>query len=236
MSARFEELDHQATPLGDLVLRRRTFPGQDDPIYEITLGGAFLMSSLVCDSEVALARLALEARGEGKWSVLVGGLGLGYTAKAALDDDRVKDVTVVELLPEVIGWHERGLLPMGRQLVDAPHCRLQLDDFYGVMRQTGTPENAWDLVLIDIDHSPEALLHKAHANFYTEEGLTKARENVAPGGVFALWAGAAPDPVFQERLERVFDKTWIEEIRFLNPSIGREDLNTVYLARRGEGS
>lgn len=231
MSARFEELDHHATPLGDLVLRRRTLPGVATPVFEITLGGAFLMSSLVVASEVGLATRALDARGEGDWSVLVGGLGLGYTAQAALEDPRVRDVTVVELLPEVIGWHERGLLPLGKQLTTSPRCRLLLDDFYARVAAPRRDGSGWDLILVDIDHSPEALLHRAHAEFYTVGGLRRAKRNLEPGGVLGIWAGAAPDAVFVERLREVFAEAWTEDIRFHNPSVDREDVNTVYLAR-----
>ncbi len=233
MGPRFEELDHHATPLGDLVLRRRTLPGSErEPVYEVTLGGAFLMSSLVHDSESDLARLALDARGDGRWRVLVGGLGLGYTARAALDDPRTDAVTVVELLPEVIGWHERGLLPLGRALVEDPRCRLVADDFYAVVGEAPLSPPAWDVVLVDIDHSPEALLHRAHARFYTEAGLEALRAQLRPGGVFALWAGVAPDPSFVRTLQQVFGEAWAELVRFENPSVERPDTNTIYLARR----
>lgn len=230
MSTAFEELDHHATPLGELVLRRRALPGVvGDDVYEITLGGAFLMSSLVHESEHALARLALEARGEGAWSVLVGGLGLGYTAKAALDDARTRSLTVVELLPEVVGWHERGLLPLGRTLVDAPQCTLRCDDFYAMIGQK--PRERWDLILVDIDHSPEAHLHAAHAHFYGVDGLRHLTRHLEPGGIFALWAGAAPDPEYLERLGGAFPEAWAQVVRFYNPHVDREDVNTVYLAR-----
>jgi spermidine synthase len=231
VKASYEELDHRTTPLGELVLRRRRLPGRDEPVYEITLGGAFLMSSLVHRSEVALAELALEARGPGAWSVLVGGLGLGYTARAALAAPAVREVVVVELLPQVVDWHERGLLPLKRELVESPRCRILLDDFYALVTAAGDP---WDLILVDIDHSPEALLHHAHAHFYTAEGLARVRRRLAPGGIFGLWTGFGPEGAFLARLREAFDEAWVEEVWFHNPSVDGEDVNAIYLARRAD--
>lgn len=232
MTAAYEELDHHQTPLGELILRRRRLPGRgDEDVYEITLGGAFLMSSLVNESEVALARLALDALGrDGTWDVMVGGLGLGHTAKAALDDPRVRELTVVEVLPEVIAWHERRLVPLGARLCADPRCRLVADDFFGRVEDPATP--AYDAILVDIDHSPEALLHAAHGRFYRRGGLEKLLAHVRPGGVFALWAGAAADPEFLARLESVFGTAYAEHVRFYNPHVDREDVNAIYVAKR----
>lgn len=227
----YEELDHHQTPLGELVLRRRRVPGAgDEPVYEITLGGAFLMSSLVNESERALSKFALDVRGEGAWDVLVGGLGLGYTALEALEDPRVRDVTIVELLPEVIAWHERGLVPLGPTLTSDPRCRFVADDFFGRIEDDETP--SYDVIVVDIDHSPEALLHSAHGRFYRQGGLEKLYAHVRPGGVFALWAGAAADPAFLGRLEAVFGTAHADHVRFYNPHVDREDLNAIYVAQR----
>ena len=231
MSTAYQELDHQQTPLGELILRRRRIPGGGDvDVYEITLGGAFLMSSLVHDSESAMTRLALEERGPGSWDVLVGGLGLGYTAKAALDDERVREVTIVELLPEVVAWHERGLVPLGRELSDDARCRFVADDFFGRLEDPTTP--AYDVILVDIDHSPEALLHSAHGRFYEQRGLEHLRDHLRPGGVFALWSGVAADGEFLGRLQKIFEGAWAENVRFFNPHVDREDVNSVYVAQR----
>ncbi|MFV1957812.1 MAG: spermidine synthase [Planctomycetota bacterium] len=229
-SAVYEELDHHPTPLGDLILRRRRQPGRDEPFFEITLGGAFLMSSLVNESERALARLALAEHGAPAKRVLVGGLGLGYTAHEALRDPSVRALTVVELLPEVVAWHERGLLPLGHALVQDPRCRLAVDDFFALAAQP--PAEPWDVVLVDIDHAPEALLRAAHARFYEVDGLQDLYAHLAPGGVFGLWAGGAPEAAFVERLRGVFEEARAETIPFFNPHVSRDEVNTIYLARR----
>ena len=109
MSYAYEELDRRTTAIGELVLRRRRIPGLgNDPVYEIKRDDELLMSSLVNDSEIALAQSAIPHVGDGIFDVLVGGLGLGYTAWAALGFERVRSVRVVELLPEVIEWHRRA--------------------------------------------------------------------------------------------------------------------------------
>ena len=111
MSARFEELDYQQTPMGDLTLRRRREPTLDVDVYEVKLGEEYLMSSLFTVAEEELARLGLAAVQGNALDVVVGGLGLGYTAVAALEDARVASLVVIDALPAVIEWHERGLLP-----------------------------------------------------------------------------------------------------------------------------
>ena len=112
VSARFEELDFQPTPMGDLMLRRRTDASLGVEIFEVKLGDEFLMSSLFTVAEEELARLGLAAVVRRHLEVLVGGLGLGYTAIAALRDPRVSAMTVIDTMPAVIDWHERGLLPV----------------------------------------------------------------------------------------------------------------------------
>ena len=92
-------------------------------MYEIQLGDAFLMSSLFTEVEVALADLALAELDNAALDVVVGGLGLGYTAHAALRNPAVRSLLVIEALPAVIDWHRRGLVPLGTQLTADPRCR-----------------------------------------------------------------------------------------------------------------
>ena len=108
---RFEELDYRPTPMGALSLRRRQHPSSGIEVYEIKLDDEFLMSSLFTDAEVALARLGLDGLAGPDLDVVVAGLGLGYTANAALEHTKVGSLIVIDALAEVIEWHERGLLP-----------------------------------------------------------------------------------------------------------------------------
>ncbi|MEM9591360.1 MAG: spermidine synthase, partial [Pseudomonadota bacterium] len=121
MSALFEELDYCPTPIGALSLRRRRDLKLDVDVFEIKLGDESLMTSLFTASELALARLGIAALGPAaKPDVVVGGLGLGYTAHAVLEASTDASLIVVEALAPVIEWHESGLLPLGTALANNP--------------------------------------------------------------------------------------------------------------------
>src|ERR1700709_2520169 len=191
MSLYFEELDFRPTPMGALSLRRGRQPSTGIDVYQIKLGDEFLMSSLFTVAEIALARLGLAAPQRADLHVVVGGLGLGYTAQAALEDKRVRSLIVVDALAEVIEWHERGLLPLGEHLTADPRCRFVAGDFFAMSASTPdpqTPGRRFDAVLVDIDPSPQNLLHPNHAALYRPEGLRRLAGHLHSGGVFALWS------------------------------------------------
>ena len=239
MSRLFEELDHQKTPLGELTLRRRRILSLDNlEVFEVKLGDSFLMSSLFHDVEVALANLGLaELVGVGLLDVVVGGLGLGYTAVAALDHAEVRSLLVVDALEAVIGWHQRGLVPLGKTLTDDPRCRLVLGDFFAFAEASGPgfdplqPGRRFHAVLLDIDHSPQNLLHQRHATFYRLEGLRALAGRLHPGGVFALWSDDPPDTTLLSSLKAVFASARAQVVSFPNPLLERESASTVYVAR-----
>jgi spermidine synthase len=234
MSVHFEELDFRPTPMGALSLRRRRQLSTGVDIYEIKLGDEFLMSSLFTVAEIALARLGLGALDRTDLDVMVGGLGLGYTAQAVLEDSRVQSLIVVDALAEVIEWHERGLLPLGEMLTADPRCRLVHGDFFALSRAAAgldpqTPGRRFDAVLVDIDHSPTNLLHPAHAALYRPEGLRRLAQQLHPGGVFALWSNDPPDQTFTAALASVFATSQAQVVTFDNPLQDRDASNTVYI-------
>jgi spermidine synthase len=232
MSARFEELDWQSTPMGDLSLRRRVEPSLGVDLFEVKLGEEFLMSSLFTVAEEELATLGLAAVAGERLNVLVGGLGLGYTAVAALAEPRVSELTVVDTLPAVIGWHERGLLPVSRELTSDARTTLVLDDFFGLMRSAPVPESPrYDAILVDIDHSTRHQLDPSHADLYTHAGLLALSRHLRPGGVFALWSDDPPDDEFGAELARVFATSSAHVVSFENRITGGTSANTVYVAR-----
>src|ERR1700704_6132457 len=191
MSLNCEELDFRPTAMGVLSLRRRRRPSSDVDIYEIKLGDEFLMSSQFTVAEIELARLGLAALSRQNLDVVVGGLGLGYTAQAVLANSGVRSLIVVDALAEVIEWHERGLLPLGKQLTGDPRCRLFNGDFFALSHFTDgfdakAPGRRFDAVLVDIDHSPRKLLHPRHGALYQPEGIARLADHLHPGGVFAL--------------------------------------------------
>jgi len=231
VSARFEELDWQPTPMGDLTLRRRTDVGLGVEIFEVKLGEEFLMSSLFTVAEEELATRGLAVTEGDQLAVLVGGLGLGYTAIAALRDPRVSTMTVIDTMPAVIDWHQRGLLPVSELLTSDPRTRLVLDDFFAVMRRMPEPEDArYDAILLDVDHSPRHQLDPSHSDLYTVTGLHALAAHLTPGGVFALWSDDPPDDEFLEKARAVFPQVQAHVIDFANPLTGGTSSNTVYVA------
>ncbi len=228
MSARLEELDYQKTPMGDLTLRRRRDDALGVEIYEVKLGEEYLMSSLFTVAEEALAELGLAAVSGEALDVVVGGLGLGYTAIAALRDPRVASMTVIDTMPAVIDWHDRGLLPVSAALTGDPRTRLVLADFFAVMR--AEPLVRYDAILLDVDHSPRHQLDPSHADLYTVDGLRAAERHLADGGVFALWSDDPPDAEFMAVLGAVFPHPTAHVVDFANPLTGGTSSNTVYVA------
>lgn len=237
MTPSFEELAYEETPMGALSLRRRTEPALGVEIFEVKLGDAFLMSSLFTAGEIALADEALGDLDAHRPDVVVAGLGLGYTACAALDHPKVATVLVIEALPQVIEWHRNGLVPQGRRLADDPRCRMLHQDFFGLVRgdagglDTRYPGRRFHAVLLDIDHSPRDVLHPSHRPFYEAEGLRRLAANLHPGGVFGLWSDAPPDAGFLDALADVFESADARVIAFHNPLRNCEAANTVYVAR-----
>ncbi|PZG02038.1 spermidine synthase [Micromonospora deserti] len=237
MGARFEELAWRETPLGAISLRRRRDPSLGVEVYEVKLDDEFLMSSLFPVAEIELARLGLAPFGAQALDVVVGGLGLGYTARTALADDRVRTLVVVEAVEDVIDWHRRGLLPFAAGLAADPRTRLVRADFFAaVAGPTGfdpdAPGRRFHAVLLDVDHSPRHVLHPSHAPFYSPGGLRRLAGHLHPDGVFALWSDDPPDPEFERVLAEVFRTARAHVVRFPNPLTGGESANTVYVAQR----
>lgn len=221
--------------MGELVLRRRRTPSSDVDIYEVKLGDDFLMSSMFTVAEVEMARLALREVPGTDLDVLVGGLGLGYTARTVLEDARVGHLTVVDALAEVIEWHRRALVPAAASLISDERCTLVHGDFFGMLRSSSEfdasePDRLFHAIVVDIDHSPRHVLDPAHAEFYGRDGVARVAARLRPGGVFALWSNDPPDDRFTAVLADVFATAEAHVVRFPNPLQDREATNTVYVA------
>ncbi|MCG6871925.1 MAG: spermidine synthase [Gammaproteobacteria bacterium] len=238
MTVSFEELDYQDTPLGAISLRRRSEPRLEGRVlYEVKLGEEFLMSSLFTVAETRLAELGLAAlEGEGL-DIVVGGLGLGYTASAVLHSPRARSLLVIEVMEPVIRWHRQGLVPLGPELTADPRCRFLQGDFFALAGSShGFDRTRSDsrvhAVLLDIDHSPGHWLQPGNAGFYTEAGLRSLADKLHPGGVFGMWSNEPPDPGFAAVLAGVFRSAQSHVVDFPNPYTGGDSASTVYLAHK----
>ena len=226
---KFEVLAYEPTDLGILCLRRRELlcePGT--MVTEVTLDHEFLMSSYLTQSERSLSEIAVSMHSGDRLKVMVGGLGLGYTARAALDSSCVMTCEVVEYLPQVIDWLRSGLIPLSENLNDESRLTIVQGDVYE--RLAHTTDNQYDLILIDVDHSPDENLGTANGDFYTAAGLQKAKQHLASDGILGIWSYAESSP-FADALREVFDEVRVEPITVFNNLIDVEQTDWLFFAR-----
>jgi len=227
-TSNIEILAYESTDLGLLCLRRRELLSQPGTmVTEITLNHEYLMSSYNTLSERQLAAYAVEMNTHENLQVLVGGLGLGYTAGEVLASPRVASVEVVEFLPQVIDWLDRGLFPLAEQLKADSRLSLVAGDVYE--RLSRPPEKRFDLILIDVDHSPDENLDDANVSFYTEAGLVQAKAHLAPDGVLGVWSYAESSP-FVDALHRVFQDVAVKQVTFNNTLIDQVNTDWLFFA------
>lgn len=237
MNNMFEEIACEQTSIGELILRRRRLKPDGEDIWEIKLNDGYLMSSQFVDGEVALADMALAMLDGPDLDVVVGGLGLGYTAKAALDNPNVTHLAVVELIPEVIVWHHKRLLPLGEAVAGDPRCTLLEGDFFALATASEgfdvqEPARLHDAILIDIDHSTTHFIDGSSASFYSRDALAAVSAKLKPGGIFALWSTDAEDPAFVAALRESLEDVRVEKIEFYTPYRDEPAFNLIYLGRK----
>jgi spermidine synthase len=166
--------------------------------FSIMLGSNELMNSRLSGSEEALAGLAigkLVPRPEPR--VLIGGLGMGFTLRAALKElGRTAQVTVAELVPEVIAWARGPMVALFDGCLDDPRVRLFEGDVGDAIAAGG-----WDAILLDVDNGPDGLTSQHNDALYSATGLASAHRALKNRGVFSVWS-SAPDPAFTRRLKR----------------------------------
>ena len=187
---------------GELVLYHRN--GE----YSIRVGGRELMSSRAHGSEEELARAACAGLGRGA-RVLIGGLGLGYTLRAALDAlPGSTTVVVAEIVPAVVTWNRGPLADLARRPLEDPRVEVESYDVGAVLRRTGP---RWDAIMLDVDNGPAALTRKANQALYGDPGLEVAKRALRAGGVLAVWS-ASPDKSFEKRLAKAGFKAESREV------------------------
>ena len=174
---------------------------EQDGAYSINIGGQELMHSRANASECLLGSLGMaRLKKKAVSRVLIGGLGLGFTLsnvlKVAEPQSRVE---VVELFPEVIEWNRTHLQVLNGSLLDDPRVQINVADVVSVIRKA-QPES-YDVILLDVDNGPVAMVDKNNRFLYSKSGLGTIRHILRPGGRVVFWS-AGPDVLFERRLQK----------------------------------
>lgn len=201
MAKPWSTLAKVATPEGALELRRR---GETE--FLIVIGGRVLMTSAARRSEEALATLGCAHLAAARAPrLLVGGLGMGYTLRAALDLlPAAAEVTVAELNPQVVEWCRGPLAALTSGAVDDARVRVEVADVAALIAASAA--GAWDAILLDLYEGPHAATQRRDDPLYGAAALARAHRALAPGGVLAVWS-EEPDAAFASRLANGFTAT-----------------------------
>ena len=189
------ELDRTDLPQGGVL--RLMQRGRE---FSIKLGVAELMTSRLFGSEEALATLAAEAlAGRARPRVLIGGLGMGFTLRAALKALPAEaKIVVAELVPAVVRWARGPMAELFGDCLDRPGVEIVEAD---VATLIGAPAAAYDAILLDVDNGPEGMTQATNDGLYSVRGLAAARAALRPGGVLAVWS-QGPDRTFAARFAK----------------------------------
>jgi len=195
--------------------------------FEILLGEEQLMGSWASRSEEALATLVFERLGGRARSVLIGGLGMGFTlaaARAALPDGAT--IVLAELVPSILAWARGPLAHIFRGSLDDPRVSIEMRDVHDVI--DGKP-GRFDAILLDVDNGPEGLVSIANERLYCNWGLRAAYAALRDGGILAVWS-AWPDDDFPARLRAAGFA--VDEVSVDPDGTGRDPPHTIWLATR----
>ena len=220
-------LSRVMTPRGELQLQQRL--GSDEqskPVYEIIYNGVFLMASYNELSEKRLATLAIEPLASERQDirVLVGGLGIGYTLRAALDCEGVQVVDVVEIEEYIIRWARSFFRELNGYACSDIRVNLIEMDLGDYVLKT---EKTYDSIIFDIDNGPTWLSLASNERLYEKSNLRRIKELLGDNGVFTVWA-AQKCAAFQQRLEDIFGRTELITVQ----EIERENRSTDYFIYR----
>lgn len=207
---------------GDITLLKR---GSE---FSIRTAGKELMNSRLHASEALLARLACDRleRRTGR-RILIGGLGMGYTLAAALEQSPPDThITVSELVPAVVEWNRKYIGHLAGRPLDDPRVSIAQED---IAETIGRKRSAWDAILLDVDNGPDGLTRKANDRLYAISGLKRSHRALRPGGILAIWSCGA-DAEFTRRLEQCGFRTQIVNVRARRSGKGAR--HTIWLAAR----
>lgn len=198
----YVEVARAESERGEVVLRERRDPSDPDgtKILELRVNGVFVMDTLETSTERQLAAAAL-ARVEQPRSVIIGGLGLGFTLHEVLADHRVERVAVVEIEDALVRWMRDGTIPHGPAFFADERLHVVVADIRMAMAEA--TQSAYDLVLLDVDNGPGYLVYEDNAAVYKETFLAQVATALRPGGTLVIWS-ADESPDLAEAMESVF--------------------------------
>jgi len=215
-----EEIAASESERGQLVLRQR-----EDGSLELRANGVFVMDTIETSTEIALAARALALHSSPE-TVLIGGLGLGFTLETALADQRVRHIAMVEIEPALVGWMRDGTIPYGPALVGDPRVEVVVADVAVALREA--PPSEYDLILLDVDNGPGYLVHDANADLYRAPALEEARRATRPGGMVVVWS-AAEAVDLEKTMAGVFGRFRTEAISYGVDLQGRAETYWLYV-------
>lgn len=198
--------------------------------WVIRVGIKILMSNQMHDSEETLAEIGLAwsrsfGSVDGPKRVLVGGLGLGYTARAVLDKTTsATEVTVLELVPELVDWNREHLGALAGFPLKDPRCKVIVADVFDTLK---TAPNAYDLILLDVDNGPQELTQPQNQRIYSDWGVKVCLAALRPGGVIAVWS-QGPNARFQRRLQKYADDV---EMIIVDARAGMQLKHVIFVGR-----
>ena len=199
-----------------------------DKEYSIRTAGTELMNSRIHGSEDALAELALgRLEQKSDWQILVGGLGMGYTLAAALEQSGPDaQILVAELIPAVVRWNSQHLGHLAGNPLNDPRTRVVQED---VVITINHKKSVWDAILLDVDNGPAGLTRKENDRLYGKLGLKACFEGLKPGGVLAVWSSGV-DEAFTRRLKFAGFKTQMVSVRARKS--GKGSTHTIWLGEK----
>ena len=222
----WSQLDKAQVPGGggEIRLMRR---GSE---FSIMLGANELMNSRVSGSEEALATIACERiQAHQRPQILIGGLGMGFTLRAALAVLGTEaQIIVAELVPAVLAWARGSMVEVFGESLTDPRVSIRESDVGHLIR---SGRSTFDAILLDVDNGPQGLTRKGNDALYSLEGLSAARATLSVGGVLAVWS-SGPDLNFTQRLRKAgFD---VDEVRVRANGSGGGARHVIWIATRAE--
>ena len=214
------DIDRVVTPRGELVLRRS---GEH---FEVVSNGVFLMDTRGGASERLLVRAALAAAPPGRpVDLLIGGLGVGFSLRAAVAHAGLQRIVVAEVEQQVVDWHATHLAHLTTEALADPRVEVVVADVGEIL---ATSEETYDVVCLDVDNGPDWTVTDDNTRLYAAQGLARVHRSLRPGGVLSVWA-ARPVPEFEYRLREQLTRVRLVEVP---PAVPRAAPDVVYLARR----